>query len=78
MADKLLENPFPTTTYQGKEYFCDREKETESILKTLINGNSITLISQRRIGKTGLIEHVLNQLPKDFKGIYIDILETET
>lgn len=77
MARTKIDNPFPTTTYQGKEYFCDREKETSSIIKNLANGNSITLISQRRIGKTGLIAHVLEQLPKNFQGIYIDILETE-
>jgi AAA+ ATPase superfamily predicted ATPase len=77
MARFLLDNPFLTTTYNGKQYFCDREKETDSLIKKLFNGNSITLISQRRIGKTGLIHHVLNQLPKKYTGIYLDILETD-
>jgi AAA+ ATPase superfamily predicted ATPase len=35
------------------------------------------LISIRRIGKTGLIQHVLEQLPKEVKSLYIDILDTE-
>ncbi len=41
------------------------------------NGNSTTLISIRRIGKTGLMHHLLSKLPHGWKGIYIDILETE-
>lgn len=72
-----LENPFPTTTYHGPDYFCDREKETSQLLTNIINGNSTTLFAARRIGKTGLIHHTLNQLPKDWNGIYVDILETE-
>jgi len=41
------------------------------------NGNSTSLIAIRRIGKTGLIQHVLSLLPQGWNGIYIDILETE-
>lgn len=70
-------NPFPVNQYLGPQYFCDREKETEQLITTLTNGNSTTLIAQRRIGKTALIHHVFHKLPKGWKGIYIDILETE-
>lgn len=74
---KALSNPFITTGYQGKAYFCDREEETSTLKSNLINGQSTTLVAIRRIGKTGLIRHVLAQLPKDHTGIYLDILPTE-
>ena len=72
-----IENPFLTTTYQGVEYFCDRQNETANLLDNITNGNSTTLFASRRIGKTGLIHHVINQLPKNWIGIYVDILQTE-
>lgn len=70
-------NPFPASTYYGAEYFCDRENETKILLENILNGNSTTIVSIRRIGKTGLIHHTLANLPANYKGIYIDILETE-
>ena len=73
----MISNPFLTTGYQGPEYFCDREKETQTLLDNISNGRSTTLTSVRRIGKTGLIRHVLANLPQDQIGIYLDILPTE-
>ena len=72
-----ISNPFITTGYQGSEYFCDREEETLTLKRNLVNGQSTTLIAIRRIGKTGLVRHVLAQLPPDHTGIYLDILPTE-
>lgn len=72
-----ISNPFVTTGYLGGDYFCDREAETRSLLNNLSNGRSTTLTAIRRMGKTGLIRHVLGQLPPDHTGIYIDILPTE-
>jgi len=78
MSDKLLlQNPFVVSGYRGAEYFCNRDKETAQLIDNLINGNSTTIVSIRRIGKTGLIRHVLDRLPENWQGIYIDILETE-
>jgi AAA+ ATPase superfamily predicted ATPase len=78
MSINNLENPFPTTSYHGAAYFCNRKEETFRLISNMQNGNSTTLMAIRRIGKTGLMHHVLSQLPKGWKGIYIDILETET
>jgi uncharacterized protein len=72
-----LLNPFVIAGYQGNEYFCDRESETQKLLENLVNGRSTTLTSIRRMGKTGLIRHCLANLPEDFTGIYVDILPTE-
>jgi uncharacterized protein len=73
----MISNAFLTTGYLGPEYFCDREEETRTLLDNLSNGRSTTLTSVRRIGKTGLIRHVLANLPQDQIGIYLDILPTE-
>jgi len=70
-------NPFITTGYLGEEYFCNRVEESGTILSGLTNGRSITITSLRRLGKTGLIKHVLSKLPEDYEGIYLDILPTE-
>jgi len=70
-------NPFITTGYEGKVYFCDREEETRLLLENLVNGRSTTLVSIRRMGKTGLIRHLLANLPDDYAGIYVDILPSE-
>ena len=56
-----FDNPFVTTGYVGKEYFCDREKETEDIVRLLTNGNNVALISPRRYGKTDLLRHCFAQ-----------------
>lgn len=71
------DNPFSATNYIGPDYFCDRKEETRNITQYLRNGNSVTLIAIRRIGKTGLIHHVLNKLPRSIKAVYVDILDTE-
>ena len=59
-----MNNPFLIVGYQGPEYFCDREKETEVILSALHNGRNITLVSPRRMGKTGLIKNVFYTLTR--------------
>lgn len=47
----MVDNPFVTTGYIGPEYFCDREKETDDLVRLLSNGNNIALISPRRYGE---------------------------
>ncbi len=74
------QNPFLITGYVSPEYFCDREKETNSIIDALQNGRDVTLISARRMGKTGLIKHVfysLKQQAPEITTFYIDIFSTQ-
>lgn len=77
---KELENPFVYKGYDGSAYFCDREKETENLIYALKNGRNITLLSPRKIGKTGLIKHAFNRISsteKDAVCIYVDIFSTQ-
>jgi AAA+ ATPase superfamily predicted ATPase len=74
---KTPQTPFPTVGYYGPEYFCDRDEETKKLLININGGHSITLTAIRRIGKTGLIKHLLYNLSKDWICIYVDILATE-
>ena len=57
----MLNNPFITFGYESAEYFCDREEEKRQMVSQLVNGNHIALISPRRMGKTGLIQHCFAQ-----------------
>jgi uncharacterized protein len=70
-------SPFPTTGYFGPDYFCDREKETETLSSNVKGGVSTTLVSIRKIGKTGLIKHLQFKLSEEMICIYCDILPTE-
>lgn len=69
---------FPVTGYHGPEYFCDREEELKALLNNASSGQSTTIMSIRRMGKTGLIQHFFYTLDQDYKGIYLDILHTES
>ena len=65
---KLLSNPFVIGKYVDKDYFCDREKESEMLVHHIVNGRNVAIMSERRLGKTGLIEHVFtNGLPDGYE-----------
>lgn len=75
-----LNNPFVVYGYEGPAYFCDRKEETEAMVKGLFNERNIALLAPRRIGKSGLIHHVFNEISHrepDTVCIYIDILNTK-
>jgi hypothetical protein len=75
----MIENPFILEPYRSKEYFCDREKETEEIIRNITNGRNTTLISPRRLGKTGLIFRVFDEMNErnlPYETIYCDISDT--
>lgn len=56
-----MENPFYITGIIPEPYFCDREKETAWMIRTLENKAHILLTSPRRMGKTQLVRHVFEQ-----------------
>lgn len=70
-------NPFSTTSYLGKEYFCNRVEETHNLAEALRNRRNVTLISPRRVGKTGLIQHLFYSLDtNEAHCIYVDLFST--
>lgn len=61
-----IHNPFIIGRYAGAEYFCDRVTEADLLYHNLRNGRNVALMSDRRLGKTGLIEHTFaTRLPAD-------------
>ncbi len=74
-----MDNPFVFNGYAGAEYFCDREKELAELLRFAENNVNVTLIAQRRMGKTGLIFRLIDELASvgsKIKPIYVDIFAT--
>jgi AAA+ ATPase superfamily predicted ATPase len=73
-------NPFTLRDYAGPEYFCNRKNETARLINAVENQRNLTLSSIRKMGKTGLIHHVFNQLnkTKEFDTIYFDIYYTSS
>lgn len=74
-------NPFLIYGYTSPEYFCDREEETEKLISALRNGRNVTLMSPRRMGKTGLIHNAfyhVKQQDASVACIYLDIFSTRS
>ena len=80
MDGTMLRNPFVVGRYVSDEYFCDREKETEFLLKQVDNGRNVAIISPRRMGKTGLIQHFFHreELNERFFLFFVDIYATSS
>lgn len=77
---KQLNNPFIIYGYKGADYFCDRQEETQKLIDALHNERNVTLIAPRRVGKTGLIQHVfskISQTDSQAKCFYLDIFATK-
>ena len=76
-----MDNPFVLSPYAGKELFCDRESELNTLIEIATNGANATLISPRRMGKTGLIYRFFDEIQHqklEFDTIYVDIYATQT
>lgn len=76
--DKII-NPFFTGRYAGAHYFCDRERDTETLIKHIVSGRNVALISPRRLGKSGLIHHTFSQpaIKDRYTTIHVDIYATK-
>ena len=77
MTKKMPNNPFLISGYVSKDYFCDRENDTKNLRSALYNERNVVLISPRRIGKTGLINHLFAEVPtSEAYCIYVDLYRT--
>ena len=73
-----MENPFYITGIIPEPYFCDRERETTWMVRTIGNKAHILLTSPRRMGKTQLMRHVFEQpsIKGSYYTFYTDIYAT--
>lgn len=73
-----VDNPFIISGHIVPQYFCDRQEESERLVKLLRNGNNVVLKSDRRMGKTGLIQYCFDkpELGNAYYTFFVDILHT--
>lgn len=78
MEIMTVNNPFVVGKYLSEDYFCDRAEETDFLRKHILNGRDVALISPRRIGKSGLIQHFFNQpdIKERYHVFFVDIYAT--
>lgn len=78
MDEMIVNNPFVVGKYLSNRYFCDRIEETEFLRKQIFNGRDVALISPRRIGKSGLIQHFFSQpdIKERYHVFFVDIYAT--
>ena len=72
-------NPFPVAGYHGSALFCNRQDEVRRLSANVQNGVHTTLLSIRRMGKTGLLYHLFDKLgrKRNVFCIYADIYATQ-
>lgn len=75
-----LANPFILGKDIPEELFCDRVEETKTLIKQIVNGRNVALISHRRLGKSGLIHHCFRQaeIQESFYTFYVDLYATSS
>lgn len=75
-----LNNPFVIGSYAGKHYFCDRISKSKELIDNILNSRNTVLVSNRRIGKTGLICHCFehSEIKKNYNIFFVDILATSS
>ena len=74
-----IANPFLVYGYVSPKYFCDRQEDTQKLISALQNGRNVTLMSPRRMGKTGLIKNVFYEVARQKPEVacfYLDIYST--
>ena len=71
-------NPFYITGIIPPTYFCDRETETDWLVRTVTNQANVLLSSPRRMGKTQLIRHFYErpEIKGHYHTFYVDIYPT--
>ena len=74
-------NPFVLQPYVREDLFCDRKAELETLISCIENGRNVSLISMRRLGKTGLIYRAFELMREKKYGyttVYADIYATSS
>lgn len=75
---RKVKNPFFIVGDIPEEYFCDRDMETRKIVRSMVNGSNLLIISPRRMGKSKLVLHsfLQEEIQHEYYTFYIDLLHT--
>lgn len=74
-------NPFLIKGYHSPALFCNRDAELETLYQNVMNEQDTTLVSARRMGKTGLILRFFDELRTrnpEILCLYIDIFSSRS
>ena len=73
-------NPFIVSGKIPDRYFCDRQTESEMLIRFVGSQEHVVLMSQRRMGKTKLVEHCFDkkEFSKEYTVVSVDILHTSS
>jgi hypothetical protein len=72
-------NPFRYGAVARGEYFTDRERELAALSADIRGGQDVVIISRRRIGKTSLVDAVIEQLRAEGMLVgYLDLYASPT
>jgi uncharacterized protein len=72
-----VKNPFQYGGIVAGDSFCNREQERADLRQAIENGEKLFVYSERRMGKTSLVQTVLRQLPDDYVAAYADLWPTD-
>ncbi len=72
-----MRNPFRYGGIVLGEAFCNRQQEQTDLLRAIENGEKLFVYSERRLGKTSLVQAVLDQLPDAYSAAYVDLWPTD-
>jgi hypothetical protein len=72
-------NPFQYGSVVRGEAFCNRKTEIRDLRRAMENAGRLFVHSERRLGKTSLVRHVLDRLPRTRHiGAYVDLWPTDS
>jgi AAA+ ATPase superfamily predicted ATPase len=74
---QVVRNPFQYGSIVGGAAFCNRERERADLRRALENGEKLFVYSERRLGKTSLVQAVLDELPPSYAAVYVDLWATD-
>jgi hypothetical protein len=72
-----MKNPFQYGGIVVGDSFCNREREKTDLRRALENGEKLFVYSERRLGKTSLVQSILRDLPRSHAVAYVDLWPTD-
>jgi uncharacterized protein len=73
-----MRNPFEYGGIVSGHAFCNRDAEKADLVRTIRNKEKVFVFSERRFGKTSLVQSVIAKLPKkDTVAAYVDLWPTD-